>query len=166
MSAAVLTSRITGLVREIISLVALICGFILAVLYYQVPAAWMVRHTKTETIANLLGFLLIFLGCITFGITVAFLINRLIKAASLKWIDRILGGIFGFLRGWAICSVLALALIAFPVRENIMARSFLAPFVMFGAQMAASWVPRNLKDLFNDQYKKVIQAWNENRKEI
>jgi membrane protein required for colicin V production len=152
-----------GLVREIVSMVALIGGFILAVLYYRVPAAWVTEFARTEAIAELLGFLIIFIGCILIGIITAFLINRFVKAASLKWIDRILGGILGFLRGWAISSILVLALIAFPIRENMMSRSFLAPFLLAGARTAVLLVPQNLKDRFNEQYKKVLQTWNENR---
>jgi membrane protein required for colicin V production len=152
-----------GLVREITSLVALIGGFILAVLYYQVPAARIAAYTSTESVANLLGFLIVFIGCILIGIVAAFIINRFLKAASIKWIDRILGGIFGFLRGWAISSILALALIAFPLRENMMAESHLAPFLMAGARMAVLLVPQNLRDKFREQYDKVVKTWNENR---
>jgi membrane protein required for colicin V production len=152
-----------GLVREIISLVALIGGFVLAVLYYQVPAARLVEFSRTEALANLIGFLIIFIGCILIGIIASFLVNRFIKAASLKWIDRVLGGIFGFLRGWAISSILVLAIIAFPIRENTMARSVLAPFLLAGARAAVLLVPQVLKDQFNEHYRKVLETWNQNR---
>jgi membrane protein required for colicin V production len=152
-----------GLVREIVSLAALIGGFILAVLFYRIPAAKLADFTRTDSIADLLGFLIIFVGCILLGIIASFLINRFIKAASLKWIDRLLGGIFGFLRGWAISSILVLALIAFPIRENLLARSFLTPFLLAGARTVVLLVPQSLKDKFNEQYKKVLQTWNENR---
>ncbi len=152
-----------GLVREIISLVALIAGFILAALYYQVPAAWLADFSRTEAVANLLGYVIIFVGCILIGAIAAFLVNRFVKAASLKWIDRLLGGIFGFLRGWAISSVLVLALIAFPIRENMMSRSVLAPFLLAGARAAVLIVPQGLKDKFNEQYKKVLHSWNQTR---
>jgi membrane protein required for colicin V production len=152
-----------GLVREIASIVALIGGFILAVRYYWIPAARMSEFTRTQSVAELSGFLLIFFSCIILGIIAAFIINRFVKAVSLKWIDRILGGIFGFLRGWAIASILALALIAFPLRENIMPRSYLAPFLMAGARIAVLLVPHSLKDKFYEQYDRVLKTWNENR---
>jgi membrane protein required for colicin V production len=158
-----LFAAIKGLAREIISLVALIGGFILAVLFYRVPAAWLAEFSRTESVSDLLGFLFIFVGCILIGIIVALVVNRFIKAASLKWIDRILGGVFGFLRGWAVSSILVVALIAFPVRENIMDRSFLAPFLLSGARAAVLLVPQDLKDKFNKQYKKVLQTWNQSR---
>ena len=155
-----------GLAREIISLVALIGGFILAVLYYRIPAGWLIEYSRTDTLADLLGFLIIFFGCILTGIIVAYLVNRIVKAASLKWIDRILGGIFGLLRGWAISSIIVVALIAFPISEDIMARSVLAPFLLSGARTAALMVPQDLKERFNQHYRKVLRSWNENRSDI
>ena len=154
-----------GLAREIISLVALIAGFILAVLYYKIPSAWLAAYSKEDTLPDLLGFLMVFVGCILIGIILASIVNRFLKAASLKWMDRLLGGIFGFLRGWAISSIIVVALIAFPVREGIMARSFLAPFLLSGARTAALLVPRDLRDKFDKQYRKVLQKWNESRKD-
>jgi membrane protein required for colicin V production len=152
-----------GLVREVISLVALIGGFTLAVLYYRVPAGWLAEFSRTESVADLLGFLIIFIGFILLGAIAAFLVNRFVKAASLKWIDRLLGAIFGLLRGWVISSILVVALIAFPVRENLMARSFLAPFLLAGARTAVLMVPQGLKEKFTEQYKKVLQNWNKSR---
>ena len=152
-----------GLVREIISLVALIGGFTLAVLYYPVPAGRLIEFCRTDSIANLLGFLTIFLGCILVGAIISFVANRFLKAASLKWIDRLLGGVFGLLRGWIVCSIMVIAVVAFPVRENIMVRSFLAPYLLAGARAAVILVPATLKSKFNEQYKKVLQTWNESR---
>jgi membrane protein required for colicin V production len=152
-----------GLVREIISLVALIGGFILAVLYYPVLGGRLAEFCRTDAIANFFGFLIIFVGCILIGIIAAFLVNRFVKAASLKWIDRLLGGVFGLLRGWAIASILVLALISFPIRENLLTQSVLAPYLLAGARAAILLVPQNLKDQFDEQYKKVLHAWNQSR---
>ena len=155
-----------GLSREIISLVALIGGFILAVLYYGIPAGLLSRFIEKEVLADLIGFLIIFFGCILIGIIAAYIINRMVKAASLKWVDRILGGIFGFLRGWAISSIIVVALIAFPIRENMMEKSLLAPFLLSGARTAVLLVPQELKEKFNEHYKKILQTWNESRSDI
>jgi len=153
-----------GLMREIISLVALIGGFILAAIYYPALAAHLIEFSRTETVANLAAFLMIFLGCLLAGVIISLIVNRFLKASSLLWIDRLLGGIFGILRGWAIASVLVLGLVAFPVRENVMAHSQLAPYLLTGAKTAVLLVPKSLKDAFNEQYRKVIQAWNETRR--
>jgi membrane protein required for colicin V production len=160
---SVVFALLKGLVREIVSLVALIGGFFLAVLYYSVPAAWFSEVSRNESVANLIGFFIIFLGCILFGAIISFIVNRFMKAASIKWVDRLLGGVFGLLRGWAVCSILAVGLIAFPIRENMMARSVLAPYILAGARTAIHLVPQSMKDKFDEQYKKVLQTWNERR---
>ena len=152
-----------GLAREIISLVALIGGFIFAALYYHVPARMFSDFSRTESIANLIGFMIIFFSCLLIGAVIALLVNRFLKASSLKWLDRLLGGIFGFLRGWAISSILVVALIAFPIRENLMARSFFAPYLLAGSRAVVMLVPQGLKDQFNEEYKKVLDTWNKNR---
>ena len=152
-----------GLVREIVSLVALVGGFALAAFYYPVLGSRLGEFCKTEAVANFFGFLIIFIGCILVGAIAAFIINRIIKAASIKWIDRVLGGIFGLLRAWIIASILVVALIAFPVRENLVAQSVLAPYVLAGARAAILLVPESLKEKFNEQYKKVLDAWNQKR---
>ena len=152
-----------GLVREIISIVALIGGFALAVIYYPVAGSRLIDFCKTESVACLIGFLIIFLGCLLLGAVVSYIVNRLVKAASLKWIDRLLGGVFGLLRGWAIASILVLALIAFPIRENLISRSVLAPYLLAGARAAILLVPQSLKEKFDEQYRKVLHSWNQNR---
>jgi membrane protein required for colicin V production len=152
-----------GLTREITSLIALVGGFFLAVLYYGVPARRLMDFCRTESVANLLGFMIIFLSCILIGVIVSFLVNRFLKAVSLKWFDRILGGVFGFLRGWAVCSILVIGIIAFPISENLMTRSFLAPYLLAGARLGSFMVPQSLKNKFNEQYRKVLDTWNQNR---
>jgi membrane protein required for colicin V production len=152
-----------GLAREIISLVALIGGLVLAAIYYPVTAQWFLPFSRNESVADLFGFMIIFLGCIVAGAIAAFLVNKFIKMATLEWLDRLLGGVYGFLRGWAIASIIILALIAFPIRENLLARSRLAPYLLAGARVAAYMVPQDMKNRFNEQYQKVLQLWNQNR---
>lgn len=152
-----------GLVREVISLVALLGGLLLAAHYYPSVARWFVDLARTDAVASLIGFLAIFLFTLLVGAVVAFLVNRFIKMAALAWIDRLLGGIFGLLRGWAISSVIALALVAFPVRPDTIARSVCAPFLLAGAHAAVLMAPQSLKVKFNEQYQKMLQTWNHDR---
>lgn len=155
-----------GVTRELISLVALVGGFILAAYYYRSAGSILVDYTRTETLANLIGFLLIFLSVILAGSVVAHMANRMVKVTSLEWFDRLLGGVFGFVRGWAVSSIIVLALIAFPVRENILAQSQLAPYLLSGARAAVMVVPQDLKDRFHEEYRKVLDTWNRKRSVI
>jgi membrane protein required for colicin V production len=152
-----------GLAREIISLVALIGGLIFAAFYYPVPARWFADLSRSDTVSNLLGFMVIFLGFLAAGALIAFAVNKFVKMAKLQWMDRILGGVFGFLRGWAIASVVVLALIAFPVRPDAVPKSNMAPYLLAGARAAVLIVPADLKAKFYENYKTVLEAWNHSR---
>jgi membrane protein required for colicin V production len=160
---SIVFALLKGLAREIISLASLIGGFFLAVFFYHIPANLFKEISKTDAIANLIGFSIIFLGCILLGAVAAFLVNRFIKAASLKWMDRLLGGIFGLLRGWIIASILLLALIAFPIKADFLSRSVLAPYLLAGANIAIHCVPQKVKDQFNEHYSNVVDAWKKDR---
>lgn len=152
-----------GLVRELISLAALIGGFLLAAFYHPVVARLFQDVAKTEAVANLLGFLIIFLAVLILGAIAAFLVNKFVKMAALEWMDRLMGGVFGFLRGWAVCSIIALAIIAFPVRQDLIARSVFAPYLLAGSRAAVIMVPKDMKDKFYQEYQKVLQTWNQDR---
>ncbi len=155
-----------GLAREVISLAALFGGLFLASWYYPVPAGWFANLARTQAIADLIGFMVIFLAVIIVGAIAAFLVNRFIKMASLEWVDRLMGGVFGLLRGWAIASVIALALVAFPVQQDMLARSVLAPYLLAGARAAVLMVPQELRLKFNAEYQKILQSWNQNRSAV
>jgi membrane protein required for colicin V production len=152
-----------GLMRELISLAALLAAFLLAAFYYPAVAGIFRSIVKTDAIANLIGFMIIFLSVLVLGAIVVYLVNRFVKMASLEWMDRLLGGVFGFLRGWAVCSVIALATIAFPVRQDLIARSVFAPFLLAGARAAVLMVPQDMKAKFYEEYQKVLQSWNHDR---
>jgi membrane protein required for colicin V production len=86
--------------------------------------------------------------------------------ASLEWADRLMGAVFGFLRGWAVCSILALALIVFQVRQESLARSVFAPYLLAGARAAVLLVPQELKLKFYEEYQKIVQSWNHDRSSL
>ena len=142
-AASTIFAMTRGLVREIISIVVLIGGFLLAAFYYQVPGAWFGTFLRTETLAHLVGFLVIFIGCQLLGALATFLVNKFVKMASMEWVDRLLGAVFGFLRGWLVCSIIVLGLVAFPVREDCSPARSCLPMCWPGREPRFSWCPKN-----------------------
>ena len=148
-----------GMVREIIGIGVIVLGFALAVLYYRVPAAKLAGFGCSETVAGLLGFLGIFLGCVLLGAIIAFIIDRFLKAVKLKWMDRLLGAIFGFLRGWILSSIIVLALTAFPALNSFTARSLLVPYLLGSAGILIHLTPGDLKEKFEEHSGRIINYW-------
>ena len=155
-----------GMFREIIGIGVIVLGFTLAVLYFRAPSAKLVEFGCSETIAGLLGFLGIFLGCVLLGSIVSYIVDRFLKAVKLKWIDRLLGAIFGFLRGWVFSVIIVLALTAFPAKNNFMSRSLLVPYLLGNAGLLIHLTPGDLKEMFEERSGQIINYWNKGVRQL
>ncbi|MDR1727541.1 MAG: CvpA family protein [Acidobacteriota bacterium] len=151
-----------GMFRELVNIAVSVLGFVLATLYYKAPAGWIAaRGDMPGGVADLLGFLGVFLGCIVAGILVSAIADRFIKAVKLKWADRLLGAAFGFLRGWATSTVLVLALTAFPLSPaGMTSRSALVPYLLGSAGLVVHLVPEELKEKFDKRCREMLHDWN------
>ena len=149
-----------GMSREIIGIGVIILGFALAVIYHNAPAAKLIALGLSETLTKLLGFLGIFLGCVMLGSIIALIIDRFLKAVKLKLADRILGAIFGFIRGWIFSTIVVLALTAFPAQNNFTDHSLLIPYLLGSAGLLIHITPEDMKEKFEERRKQLINYWN------
>ena len=158
---SVIAALIKGFFAELISLAAVIAGVILAILFYDVAAAPFEGLGLTSILSQLAGFLGIFLGTIVAGALVVKLFNRLLRALHLKMADRLLGAVFGLVRGGLINVVLFLALATFQVGGGLLATSRLAEFFLTSARLLVVLTPQDFKDRFETGYENVYRLWIE-----
>jgi membrane protein required for colicin V production len=146
-----------GFVRLGIGFAALIVGFIAATWFYGLAADPLVPYVKTRTLANLLGFSLIFVGVLVTGSLVAALIARVFKLVGLSPVDRVLGAAFGFVRGALVIVIATMCLMAFAPNSLPAAveTSDLAPYVIRGSRALTTVAPFDLKQGFNRTFDRV-----------
>jgi membrane protein required for colicin V production len=161
---SIVSSIIKGFARETISLASVIVGLLLASWFFPLFGHFFGSFVKTQDIASLLGFATIFFGCVLLGAVISLIVNKLLKAARLKWFDRLLGAAFGLLRGWLIGAVLFLMLTAFPVQLESVKNARLSPYLLAGARALALVTPNTLKAKFLEGYRKVEKYWKETLK--
>jgi membrane protein required for colicin V production len=147
-----------GLVRELISLAAVVVGIIVASLEYTRGAHWFQDLTKSQEIAWAAGFLTIFAMVLVGGAVVSLMAHLLVHEVGVEWFDRFLGGIFGLIRGVVIDSILLMVMVAFAVKPEAVQKSQLAPYVSIGARAIAHLMPQSLRDSFYDQLQKFRQS--------
>ncbi len=152
-----------GLIVELFSLTSVILGFVLASLYYDVLDVFFLGMTSPAR-AGFVAFVVIFVGLIIIGTIAGALANRVIKKLHLKWMDRLLGGFFGLVRGWLIVSIVFLSFAAFGVQRGNIAHSRTAPIFLDSARLIVFWVPRELKAKFTEGYWKAFQLWMDHEK--
>lgn len=170
-SIAVITGFARGFVRIGIGLAATLTGFMMASWFYGLAGSWLQPYVKTNAIANLLGFFLVFLGVILAGALIAAIASRVLKFAGLSWLDRLMGGAAGAAQGLLVVIVLVMALVAFtpnPPPSSVV-NSTVAPHVIGAAGWLASVAPFELKDSFRTHYNEVKKIWSDtlaNRKRL
>ena len=96
-----------GLVREIFSLITWIFALLVARRYSEVLANLLFNSFDNLTMRYVAAFALIFIIVMMLGTFLNFLLSKLLVFTGLKFVDRLMGGVFGIARG-VIISVIGL----------------------------------------------------------
>jgi membrane protein required for colicin V production len=157
---SVITAAAKGLMLELISIASVVVGLLIAVMFYSDAAELLgFLGLSVDLAAEFIGFVLIFVGILILGTLVGALTNKALRTLHLRLIDRFLGGIFGFLRGYLINAIIFLALTAFKMKQDLLVDSKLAEFFLAGARILVIFIPEDLKTQFQEAYDWLIAAW-------
>ena len=136
-----------GLVAEVLSLVVWVAAFVVATLFGTDVAALLENAISLAVVRISLGYAICFFGVLLIGALVRFAARRLIWSTGLSGIDRLLGVLFGFVRG-----VLVVTLVVFLVgltamtRESWWQQSALLPQFQATAAWLGQNIPANVTD--------------------
>lgn len=129
-------------------------GFgLLAVVAAFLAAAWMYPE-------NVKGFLVVFVGVLIAAGVAGCALGKVFKETETKWLDQLLGGLFGFANGVLFWVLAIVALMAFgpKVPRDAAAHSRFAPFALEATQAVAEIVPDEMKIRIEQSYVELRQA--------
>ena len=145
-----------------VGFVATIAAILCGLWFYGTAGSFFVPHVSSRTVANLIGFLLVFCAVIALGALAGRLLAWLFKWVGLSWLDRLLGAAFGAVRGLIFAIVLVMALMAFSSgTPRSVVHSRIAPYVIEASRVVTKVAPRELKDGFHRSYEKVKKIWSD-----
>ena len=140
---------------------ATIAGFIAGFWFYGVAADELMPWVHNPVAAKVAGFALIFIGVMIAGSLAGWLIARLFSLIGLTWLDHLLGGGAGFLRGVVIVAAMVAAIVASsPLSPPaFLAESRVAPYATRVSSVLAEFAPRELREGFEQQMQKLKRHW-------
>jgi membrane protein required for colicin V production len=144
----VVLAAMHGFFAEALSMAGLAVGYVVAAWQYKRLAEWLASFLKSELLAEIFGFLLIFFAILLLFSVAGRIGRRLMKAAGLSGFDRLLGALLGVVKGALVVAVVLMGMTAFTPTSQMLEKSELAPYFLVIGR-AAIWVaPSELRARF------------------
>jgi membrane protein required for colicin V production len=136
-----------GAIRTLLGLAGLVGGFVLAQGNYLDFANWLHdKHwVRAGLTASAVAFCVLFALVVTGAHLVARMLHSTIRKSGLGYVDRVVGGAFGLLRGGVIVIALLLIPATFAPQSKLMATSILSPYFLGVAHDVSFLLPRSLR---------------------
>ncbi len=145
---SVAVAAMHGFFFEVFKLAGWIVGYLLAAWQYHRLADVVVPYVQTRWIGELIAFLAIFFVVLFAAGLIGRTARWLMKKASLRGVDRLLGGLLGFVRGVLVSAIVLTAVAAFAPGSRWLAESQLAPYLLVGGRAAIWLAPSELRQRF------------------
>jgi membrane protein required for colicin V production len=157
-----------GIVQEAATLLGLIVSFFLASYYYSDLSRFLSRFLPGQ---NLLLSVLSFLFLLGLSVFLfhgfGILLKKVIHVSLLGWFDRVLGGVFGFIKaGVVVFIVVTLLTLALPRTSGLLNGSRLFPWVISLTDHLTLLIPPKIKNDFFRKKQAFIDYWTVKEKNI
>lgn len=145
LAVSMLLSVMRGAVRELLSLAGWVVAFMAAKSLAANFAPLLPASIEDESLRMAVAFVAIFLAALLAMGLVAMLASAMIKTVGLGFVDRLLGSLFGLVRGLLIVLlvVLAAGLTALP-QEPFWQKALLSKPLETAVQVMLPWLPQAL----------------------
>lgn len=138
-----------GFFIELFSLAGVMVGYLLASWEYPVVAARL-TFINPAWAANIVAFFIVFVAVAFLAGTIGRIASWGLRSVGLRWVDRVLGGAFGLVRGLLVITVVVMATAAFAPQSRWLGNSQIAPYFLVAGR-AASWLaPAEVRNKVRD----------------
>jgi len=103
-----------GLIREVVTLVSVVVGVVIAGIFYDDLARDVLTFIDDEKTALVVGFLVLLGAVYLAGQLVAVMLKQAAALLFLGWADHAGGALFGLIKGLIVVEVLLVLLVTFP----------------------------------------------------
>ena len=165
---SVIGGLMRGFSRTIVGFATSVVAVLASIWFYGAVAVFLRPYVAYPALANFAGFGIIFCVITITGAVISRILERAIKWAGLRWLDRLFGAGLGAIRASIIAAAIVLGLCAFarnPPPASV-AQSRLAPYAIEVANLMKALAPKELRDGFDDSYEKAKKMWKDMLKKV
>ena len=119
-----------GLIKEVLSLLTWIAAILVARVYSEYLAGTLTGLIDSSSVRYVTAFALLFVVIMMLGTLMNHFMAKLITVTGLRFADRLLGGVFGVLRGAIIILVILFITSVFVSDTELWQQSTLIPYGM------------------------------------
>lgn len=151
---SVIPALVKGFVYEALMMAATVAAIVVGIWKYPAVAAHL-HWISVAPLRSFAAFVLIFLAILIAAGILARIARGLVRAAGLRWFDRLLGGALGLVRGVVICLVLLVAMTAFPFDLPLVHASRFAPDFLTVGQALSGLMPAPMQAGFRSSLRQL-----------
>lgn len=107
-----------GLIKELGTLVVWVAAFVLAMMFYEDFSVFLENYISDPRILKFVSIIILILAVIFVGGLLNMLLGYLVKSSGLGGIDKLFGGVFGFLRAGVLIGLAAVAVTMLNMSDN------------------------------------------------
>jgi membrane protein required for colicin V production len=131
-----------GLVKELLSLVSWMAAFWVAQKYATAMADWLPMSGSSPMLRYAAGFVVVFVSVLVITALVAWLIRQVLTAVGLSGFDRLLGALFGALRGLVFLLAITVVVDMTPMHESdAWQQAHATPWLNWGLKVLRPVIP-------------------------
>ncbi len=154
-----------GLLQEISVIVGLVSGLIIAAHYYLRLARLVSHWVHTPLYSRIISFLVILVLSYWLIRVAGHLLHRFLSVIYLGSLDRLLGGVFGVIKGAVILGfILTVITLVVPKDSKLLQESIAAPYLKSMYNQTLSLLPEEFKQQVKERALQFEREWGGNKK--
>lgn len=134
-----------GFVRELLTVMTWVVAAVIAYLYGRAVGNSMV-FIENQTVRELLGITFVFFAVVFLGLVLKIIVVKAAKISGVSTVDRVIGGLFGVLRGCVLVVLVLLLSSNNITTEDWYTKSKLLPQFVAMADFTSKTTPKSWKD--------------------
>jgi membrane protein required for colicin V production len=154
----------SGLLWQVARIVTFFLAIYACIRYHGIAAGWLLQNLRAESavIPWLLAYLVTFVAVYAVCMVITYVLERMLRTAKLKPIDRLLGAGVGILKAGLLAGAILMGVALYdPDADGALGESKVAPVLLKSMRVVIVAVPQKYKDKLSESLERLKEVGTE-----